>query len=344
MGNLGMFYRGDKIPLYCIELLDNETGSVTVEIYHYNTSGQFVTDLSETPMVQKVAGEWAYNHIIAADADFTTYQAVYRAYDPERGKVTTDTFQVWEGAIVTPSGGGLYEVSGTTKNSGGAALSGVLCSAYLANDLSTKYGEDVSEANGAFTFNLDAGSYLFRYSKDGYDIQTSTATIIADDDLGDITLSASATLGSYCTVADIERELKRTGESYSFTSTTKPSYDDIVEFITDISIDIDARLTCLGFVTPVTATAARKLLRPIATWGAAHMAEENMFTSTGEKIKSDRGDKYEKGMDDIAKNPIKLMGAAKINGEYKAAMGVYNETDYTEPIFTVNTDVNLSVL
>jgi hypothetical protein len=122
---------------------------------------------------------------------------------------------------------------------------------------------------------------------------------------------------------------------YDFKS--NPTRDQVIQFIEDIAVLMDARLSSLGFTIPVTTgTESLKLLRVICTIGAAAKAEESTYTSQAQvkvviKPRYVRlWEQFEREMERIEANPSLLSDTTSFTEEPAfASYSQQNTTDET---------------
>jgi len=173
---IGIFRRSEEIDIFCTELYEVSTsGYVTLKIWHFNGTS-IIEDLAETTMTKHEDGRWYYRYHIPSSAQYGIYHVIFSKYDTEGAAVTTGDYQVWDGSVST-AGSGIGLVTDTVTNSLGAPIAGVQVSAYVYGDLTKKIAETITSVAGIFELYLDPGTYIIRFTKDGWVSKTITEVV-----------------------------------------------------------------------------------------------------------------------------------------------------------------------
>ncbi len=82
-------------------------------------------------------------------------------------------------------------------------------------------------------------------------------------------------MSSYATISNVNALVPQV----PFTATTTPTQAQVENFITQISARVDASLSNIGYVTPITGTLALALVQEAVAWGALGLAQQSRITS-----------------------------------------------------------------
>lgn len=112
----------------------------------------------------------------------------------------------------------------------------------------------------------------------------------------------------YCTVADVQRWVKRV----QFSDTTKVTPSDVDQYIQSVSNIVDGELRKLGVTLPIdaSATVTMEILKTLVAYEAASLAEQTANFGGGNKNESSHGkwlhDQYLALLEQIQTNPCML--------------------------------------
>ncbi len=236
-----------------------------------------------------------------------------------------------------------YAISGYVMSALGLPIDGVT--------VTTSVGSATTDTAGAYSIaGHAAGAYTVTPTKTGLTFSPSSkaVTVVAADLAGNNFVGVVITYGSDLGVEALNKE-----RNYDAGTVTRY---DLAMFREAIEAEMDARLAQAGYVIPVTATVALKILFMISNLGVAAMAEDAQF---GGEIAPDQTTHamglwklYREWLDrytgkDGSEPEVRLPGAtlatpSNISKEYPRYSASYTNTaGDSYQIFSVNTDASL---
>jgi hypothetical protein len=107
-------------------------------------------------------------------------------------------------------------------------------------------------------------------------------------------------MADYCTKDDVIRELP----NIEITGSTKPSEDEVTQFCSDITAEMDARMRAVGITVPVEDEDLLKVLKPIAINGVkAKVLRAKQLEEGDEERAQTFEDLYQAALERIERRP-----------------------------------------
>ena len=107
-------------------------------------------------------------------------------------------------------------------------------------------------------------------------------------------------MADYCTTADVTAELTY----ITISGSTTPSTDQVTQFCTDITADMDARMRAVGIDTPVTDSGLLPVLKPVAINGVKAKVLRALNIQDGDQERAGEYEQlYQDAMQRIERQP-----------------------------------------